>query len=226
MTEVCVMGHAQSRLDELRELVRAGRYVQAVRSAKYLMADGALEPDEEVEAHHICSVALYKQEQVFPALEHAKLAEHLASERSLHDLAQKMRVNLVALLADVGDYQLAIEVGNKVLLDQRVPVAVRPQLAYIHFNLGRVYQALRDKRNMFEHYHTAVRLGAEHGIPAALMVQIRQQLAWRLYLDEQIAEADRHVEAVGALIQPDDVEGQREQLLLSCPAPWQRGAAS
>jgi tetratricopeptide (TPR) repeat protein len=217
------MGDGESRLEELRELVRARRYVLAVRSAKALLDEDELDPRERAEAHHICAVALFKQEQVFPALTHEERAHHLAVELQLHDLVQRVRVNLVAILVDVGEYQRAIELGDTILTDESLPVALRSQLAYVHYNVAQAYRARRDKRPMFDHLRKAVRLGEECHAPVLFRVQMAQQLAWHLYMDEQIAEADRYVEAVAALLDSEDTEGNNEQLLLACLRAYQVG---
>jgi hypothetical protein len=76
---------------------------------------------------------------------------------------------------------------------------------------------------MFTHYRQAALLGEDLSIDASLMVQIRQQWAWQLLLDEQISEADRQIEAAGTVVEPTDLEGQREQLLLACLRAHQAG---
>jgi tetratricopeptide (TPR) repeat protein len=212
-----------SRLDELRGLVQERRFVAAVRLAKALIDDGTLDPRETAEVRHICAVAYFKQEEFLHATTEAQASERLSVDLGLHDLARKVRVNLVALLVEVGEYEQAVGVGETFLADDGLPSAMCPQLAYVTYNVARAHLARRDKQKALDHFREAVRLGETHGAPASLRVQMAQQLAWSLYLDEHIAEADRHLEAAESLIGEEDEDAHNEQLLLSCVRAHQVG---
>lgn len=137
------------------------------------------------------------------------------------ELAQRIRINLVGLYVEATDYQAAVEVGAHLLAD---PGALGGRLPFVHYNLARAHQARRDREQMLHHYRTAAGLAEELGAPPALQVQINQQFAWQLLLLDRIAEADGHIERAGALVDSDDAEGQREQILLACLRAYQTGA--
>lgn len=203
-----------AQLDEVRALILAGRYVQAAREAEAILAR---DPDPGAELYHIYSVALYRSGRLFKAVSEAEKALMVGAAG---DLAQRVQVNLIGFYLEAGDYNRAITIGEVLLADTGT---VRERLPYVHHNLAMAHQARRDRPSMLHHYRTAVRLAEDLGSPPSLMVQIHQQLAWQLLLIDQVAEADRNINAAGDLVDESDIEGQREQMLLACLRAHQTG---
>jgi tetratricopeptide (TPR) repeat protein len=214
----------EDRLDELRGLVRAGRYVQAVRACEALLEAGALEPAEQATVYHIESVAYYQSDRLFEAVRAAKTAEELAVNCRANDLVQRVRVNLVALYCDVGDTQLAVEMSEKLLADQaNLSPEVRQELPRVHYNLARVYRGRREKGLMFDHLKQAIELAKVVPHLRSFLVMAHQLLAWWLCLEERLREADEHIQAAGTLLEPGETEQVREQLLLAGLRAYQAG---
>lgn len=212
-----------AQLEQLRSMVRAGRSLQAAREAEELLA-GEVDPQEQAHLYHLLGAARYRLGSMWPAIQATRRAEGLASEWGLPDVLGKARINLVAMLADVGDYGLAAETGDRLLASaSHLPDDVQAQLCHVHYNLARVYHARREHRMMFEQVDRALKAAEAAEAPASFLVMVHQQAAWWRYLGDQIAQGDKHAEAARGLVSPDDREGAREQLLLTCLRAHQTG---
>jgi hypothetical protein len=170
----------------------------------------------------IQSVALYQNEQLWQASIAAEEAEKLASRCGDTVTLAKARINLVAILRDMGDAARAAAVGAAILAEE-LPAEVRPQLFTLHYNLSRVYRSRGEHTLMYESLSRAISDGEQFGAPAAFLVTAHQNGAWWRYLDDHMPAGDRHFEAAGALIDESDREGVREQLLLACLRDHQTG---
>jgi hypothetical protein len=159
---------------------------------------------------------------VWAAIEATRRAEALASEWALSDVLGRARINLVAFYQDIGDYGVAAETGVQ-LLQSELPEQLRAQLCHVHYNLARVYHAKRQHRMKYEQVSLALEAAERSGAQSSFVVMIHQQAAWWRYLGDQIKHGDEHLEAAGALLLPNDVDGAREQLLLACLRAHQTG---
>jgi hypothetical protein len=212
------------QLEELRALVRTGRYVQAARDAEALIAEGSLEPSGEAKAYLIQAVAQFHMRQYWPALEAARRSEELADVSMDAVTLARARINLISLLYEVGDTGMAADVGARLLADeQSLPPEVRSELCHVHYNLSRVYRSRGRDSRMYEHLGRAITSGEETGASSDFLTMAHQLAAWWRYLDDHIAIGDRHKAAAGDLLSGDDWEGAREQLLLDCLRAHQVG---
>lgn len=215
MTEVFRL----SVLEGIRDLLRAGRFVQAAREAEEAL-DGDVSPTDQAQLNQLLGVARYKVGALWPAIQATRTAEGLAAEWGLPEVLGRARINLVAMLLDIGDYALAAETGARLLRGAAdLPDQVRVQLCWVHYNLARVYHAQRQHRLMYEQ----VRLAIESADSDHFLVMVHQQAAWWRYLDDHIDQGDRHREVAGELLTPDDTEGAREMLILECLRAHQTG---
>jgi hypothetical protein len=215
---------SDDQVEELRVLVRSGRYVQAARDAEVLIAEGALGPVDLSHAYHVQSVALYQTDKLVPAYHAARKAEALATEWGLTDLGGRIRINLIALLRDIGEYRAAAEVGARLLdTEEKLSPDTRGQLPRVRYNLARVQRVRHEAEVAYELLEQAIATAEAAGFDPGFRADAHQLMAWWLLEDDRVAAADPHLEAAGALIQPEDVTRQREQLLIACHVAYRIG---
>jgi tetratricopeptide (TPR) repeat protein len=218
-----VFGLSAERLEEIRALVRAGRYVQAARETEELLEQG-LDPEDQVQAYHIQTVAYYRAEQIWPAYRAAQRTEFLATQRGMAEIVGRARINLVAIITDIGDYRLACEVGKKLLAtENELSPQTRRELPAVRYNLARASRCAREYSEAYDHLERAITDAENLGFPSDFRVQMHQLMAWWLLLDERIGAADRHIERAEALIRPEDRDQRREQLLVACLRAYTAG---
>lgn len=212
-----------SGIDQLRALVQAGRYVQAAREAEELLA-GELEPPSRGMVYHVLSVAEYRSDRIRPALRAAQRAEAIASEWGLVELVGRVRVNLIALLTEAGDYAAAIDAGARLLAAEGdLSEVLQREIPRAHYNLARAHRSRRDSEAMYAHLKRAISGASQLGLDTGFQVDCYHLAAWWLLLDGRITDADLHLLQAVEMLPPDDPPRQREQLLCSCLRAYQTG---
>lgn len=119
---------------------------------------------------------------------------------------------------------MALDTGDKLLQAlAHLSGDLRPQIPRIHYNLARAHRAMRHSTEMYVHLQTAIDMARTFGLGVSFRVKTHQLMSWWKYLDERIAEADHHFQAAAELVDPDDTERVRDQLLLTCLRAYQTG---
>jgi len=208
-------------LTELEQLVRTGRYTQAMRVFLDLLRSGTLAARDLALAFHCASICQYQSGKVFPALEFAKKAEEQAAESDDGVLLRRVWSNLIAFYMDLGDTHMAVSYGESWLNSVEKFPELAGMTAKVHFNMAQTFRVRREFDKMFEHLETGAQYVGDLSVPRR--VHFYQTYAWCLYAHERIAEGDLQAQRATELVEESDVEGIREQLLLKGYRAYQIG---
>lgn len=211
-------------LTALEQLVKAGQFTRAMKVFDALLRDGSLGGNDLALAYHLASICQYRQAEYYSARQFGQRAEEHAKAAGESHLLGRIWVNLITLCMEVGDTPQALEYGELWLsnVDDHF-LELKPHEATVHLNLAQTHRVRRNRSAMFQHFRAAVDLSKDGQLPAEIRVHIHQVYAWCLYAAEKIAEGDEQARLAGDLVEDDDIEGKREQLLLQAYRSYQSG---
>jgi tetratricopeptide (TPR) repeat protein len=207
-------GGALVSIDKLERLVNEQRYLAARELFREQVGADAFAEGSYPLACHLAAVAEARLGNLRRAITLSQDADTLAAEYEDWNLVARVGQNLIDLYRTAGEYGQAADRGHRWLKEMHRYPGMLQRRGRVEYNLALVYREKGDSAAARPLLLAAVEHMAEDVEQPVFRVMALQMLARLAYEAEDFETGDQAWQEAEDLVQPSDLEGRREQLLL------------